>query len=173
MNIKKLNEELKKALGKKVYEDVEEYKEYRFTFVKDNDGNVTIDANDFEGQYKEWQNGEEDEEMENVIEIAKDEKIKDDIEELEGKSIDYVDVIDFDYDESDMAGSFTLGVTFDVSFDEALEPQVNSVGDIVAENAEAAMKSMAVVIDHIEDTEVIAKLEEAAELLRNMVPHLQ
>lgn len=166
--IKELTEKLTRII-----EDAEEYKEYNFTFTKDYEGNVTIDASDFEGQYKEWQNEEEDEEMENVIDIAKDEKIKDDIEELEGKSIDYVDIIDFDYDESDMAGSFTLGVTFDISFDEALEPQVNSVGDIVAENAEAAMKSMAVVIDNIEDAEVIGKLEEAADLLRQMVPHLQ
>lgn len=168
LSIKKLNEELTRII-----EDVEEYKEYNFFFAKDLEGNVIIDAEDYDGQYREWQNEEDEEEMENVIDIAKDEQIKDDIEELEGRSIEYIDITDFDYDESDRSGSFTLAVTFDVSSDESLQPQVNSVGDVVAENAEAAMKSMAVVIDNIEDAEVIAKLEEAADLLRQMVPHLQ
>lgn len=168
--IKQLTEDLTKIIEA---EDAEEYKEYTFFFAKDSEGNVIIDAEDYDGQYREWQNEGDEEEMENVIDIAKDEQIKNDIEKLEGKSIEYIDITDFEYDESDRSGAFTLGVTFDVSSDEYLEPQVNSVGDIVAENAEAAMKSMAVVLDYIEDPELIAKLEEAADLLRQMVPHLQ
>jgi len=116
MNIKKLNEALLKVMNE--IEEVEEYKEYRFTFVKDSEGNVTIDAEDYAGQYEEWQNEEDDEEMENVIDIAKDETIKSDIEEMEGRDILYIDIIDFDYDEDDAAGSFTLGVTFDYSEEE-------------------------------------------------------
>ena len=109
MNIRKLNEKLNKFL-----EEVEEYKEYHFSFVKDNEGNVTIDADDFAGEYQEWQNEEDGEEMENVIDIAKDEAIKNDIEHMEGTDILYIDIIDFDYDEYDASGTFTLGVTFDI-----------------------------------------------------------
>lgn len=110
MDIKDLNMQLKQ-----LSEDTdEEYKQYHFNFVKDNEGNVSIDAVDYAGEYKEWQNEEDGEEMENVIDIAKDETIKFDIEEMEGKDIMYIDIVDFDYDEENSSGSFTLGVTFEI-----------------------------------------------------------
>ena len=110
MNIKDLNMHFKQ-----LSEDIDkEYKEYHFTFVKDDEGNVSIDATDYAGEYKEWQNEEDGEEMENVIDIAKDETIKFDIEEMEGKDILYIDIIDFDYSEEDASGSFTLEVTFEI-----------------------------------------------------------
>lgn len=112
MEIKKLNESLSRLV-----EEADEYKEYSFTFVKDSEGNVTIDANDYAGEYKEWNDEENGELMEDVIDIAKDEQIKDDIEEKEGKEILYIDMIDFDYDEDDASGTFTLGVTFDIDFE--------------------------------------------------------
>lgn len=106
-------------------ETVDEYKEYHFTFTKDHEGNVFINADDYAGEYKEWQNEEEDEEMENVIDIAKDETIKFDIEKMEGRDILYIDIIDFDYDEEDAAGSFTLGVTFEDDINESLNENDN------------------------------------------------
>ena len=54
-----------------------------------------------------------------------------------------------------------------------LEAEVISVGDEVALRAENAMKSIEDVLVYIEDAETISKLEEAKEILRNMVPHLQ
>ena len=108
MNIKKLNEELKK-----ITEEVEAYKEYEFFFTKLDDGTVVIDAEDYDRQYKEWNDEENGELMEDVIDIAKDEQIKDDIEELEGREVLYIDITDFEYDEDDASGSFTVGVEFE------------------------------------------------------------
>lgn len=54
-----------------------------------------------------------------------------------------------------------------------LEAEVISVGDEVALRAENAMKSIEDVLVYIDDVETISKLEEAKEILRNMVPHLQ
>ena len=108
MNIKKLNENLSR-----IVEEVDEYKEYGFTFTKDSEGNVFIDANDYAGEYKEWNDEENGELMEDVIDIAKDEQIKDDIKEKEGREILYIDLVDFEYDEDDASGTFNLGVTFE------------------------------------------------------------
>ena len=50
--------------------------------------------------------------MENVIDIAKDEQIKFDIEAMEKRTIDYIDILELDFDGNDNAGTFILGVTF-------------------------------------------------------------
>ena len=53
------------------------------------------------------------------------------------------------------------------------ESIVSFAGDEVAKHAEIALKAIAVVLDIIDDEESIAKLDEASEILRNMVPQLQ
>ena len=53
------------------------------------------------------------------------------------------------------------------------ESIVSFAGDEVAKHAEIALKAIAVVLDIIDDEESIAKLDEASDILRNMVPHLQ
>ena len=50
---------------------------------------------------------------------------------------------------------------------------VSFAGDEVAKHAEIALKAIAVVLDIIDDQEAIDKLDEASDILRNMVPHLQ
>ena len=105
--IKKVNEQVRKA------NEAEEYKEYSYTITRDGEGNIFIDADDYAGTYKEWQDLENNEEIENVIDIAKDEQIKDDIEDIEKQTINYIDIIDIDFDEDNNEGTFTLGVTFD------------------------------------------------------------
>lgn len=56
-----------------------------------------------------------------------------------------------------------------------VEPEliVSFAGDEVARHAEIALKAIAVVLDIIDDDEAIDKLDEASDILRNMVPELQ
>lgn len=96
------------------------YKEYNFSLIEDCCGVVSIKSEDFEGTYEEIINNYFEDEDEDEIEeetplhavYGVEEYIKEDIEKNEGKTIDLMDIINYDFNYENMNGTCKIGVNF-------------------------------------------------------------